>query len=133
MLTPEEIARACAHAAHEANRAYCIATGDRTQPPWDQAPRWQLESAIAGALAVMNGTVRSPRDSHEAWMKQKFADGWVYGPQKNVDEKTHPCLLPFEALPRNQRLKDFLFIDVVRATAAALSNEWGESERESVK
>ena len=32
------IIEACARAAHEANRAYCLALGDTSQPSWDDAP-----------------------------------------------------------------------------------------------
>lgn len=39
---------AAARAAHEVNRAYCIALGDTSQPSWDEAPEWQRESAKKG-------------------------------------------------------------------------------------
>lgn len=39
---------ACARAAHEANRAYCLALGDTSQLPWEEALGWQRDSAIKG-------------------------------------------------------------------------------------
>lgn len=104
----EDIARV----AHEANRAYCIGVGDTSQPSWDDAPQWQKESAIAGITAISDGTVRVPKDSHESWSKQKIADGWRYGPVKDPEHKEHPCLVPYEELPDEQRLKDSLFMAV---------------------
>jgi hypothetical protein len=41
---------ACARAAHEANRAYCGALGDWSQPSWDAAPQWQKDSARNGVV-----------------------------------------------------------------------------------
>lgn len=37
----ETVIEACAHAAHEANRAYCAAIGDLSQVAWECAPEWQ--------------------------------------------------------------------------------------------
>ncbi len=42
----ERVLEACARSAHEANRAYCIALGDLSQPAWDDAP------AVARALGA---------------------------------------------------------------------------------
>jgi hypothetical protein len=50
-MLKDAITIACARAAHEANRAYCLALGDETQAPWHDAPDWQKESAIEGVAA----------------------------------------------------------------------------------
>jgi hypothetical protein len=34
--TPASVSEAAARAAHEANRAYCLALGDTSQPAWDE-------------------------------------------------------------------------------------------------
>lgn len=109
---------ACARAAHEANRAYCIAIGDNSQPSWDDAPGWQRSSAINGVAGALAGA--TPEQSHESWLAEKRATGWKYGPIKNPDTKEHPCFVPYADLPPSQRAKDDLFLAVVRATAAAL-------------
>ena len=41
--------------------------------------------------------------------------GWRYGASKDAEAKTHPCLVPFDRLPRDQRVKNVLFIAIVRA------------------
>jgi hypothetical protein len=110
-MTVEEIARIC----HEVNRGLCIGLGDNTQLPWDDAPDWQRESAWNGVRAIIDGRVRSPADSHESWFGEKVNTGWRYGPVKDAIAKTHPQLVPFPALPPEQRLKDTLFFAVVEA------------------
>lgn len=106
-----------ARVVHEANRALCQGLGDTTQPPFDQAPSWQVESATKGAEAILDGHIRTPSASHESWSAQKLAEGWVYGPVKDADKKEHPCLVPYEQLPLEQQRKDFLFLAIVTALA----------------
>lgn len=104
------IARVC----HEANRAYCQALGDDSQPAWEDAPDWQRESARMGVDLHLMGEF-GPEASHISWMNQKLNDGWKYGPMKDADKKEHPCLVPFAELPREQQAKDFIFRAVVHA------------------
>lgn len=106
---------AIARVAHEVNRAYCAAIGDLTQPPWDQAPDWQKNSAIAGVRFHEANPNSKPSDSHESWLRQKEAEGWRYGEVKDAEEKTHPCFLPYDQLPKEQQVKNYLFIAVVRS------------------
>lgn len=112
-MTTEEIARVC----HEVNRAYCQALGDSSQPPWEAAPDWQRKSALAGVLYHLQHPSSTPADSHMSWTREKLADGWTWGPAKDPDRKRHPCLVPFEHLPVEQRAKDHLFLAVVRSLA----------------
>lgn len=109
MNTYEKAARC----AHEVNRAYCVALGDDSQAPWEDAPQWQKDSAIAGAKAIADRNV-GPRESHEGWLAQKVADGWTYGPVKDPEKKEHPCMVPYDELPAMQRRKDELFGAAVR-------------------
>lgn len=50
---------ACAEAAHELNKIYCVAHGDFSQVPWFMASDWQRGSAIKGVQDVLYiGTVK---------------------------------------------------------------------------
>ena len=110
---------ACAQAAHEANRAYCAALGDTSQLPWEQAPEWQRESCRVGVRGVLiDGN--TPEQSHESWLRHKAADGWRYGETKDPEAKTHPCFVPYDQLPPEQRAKDGVFVAVVRSVATAI-------------
>ena len=109
-MKAEQIARVC----HEVNRAYCQALGDMSQPAWEEAPQWQKDSAMLGVKLHSDNNV-GPEASHESWMAQKVAEGWVFGPTKNPDTKTHPCMVPFHQLTVEQQAKDFIFRAVVHA------------------
>lgn len=120
MPSPKTIAF-CAAAAHEANRVYCVARGDMSQPHWEEAPEWQRSSAYKGVEGALAGN--TPEQSHESWLAEKRATGWVYGPVKDPDTKTHPCMVAYADLPPEQQAKDALFIGTVRAMARALGDE----------
>jgi hypothetical protein len=111
----EQIARL----AHETNRAYCESLGDHSQPSWDHAPEWQRTSAVNGVQfhvdLLSKGITPAPSSAHDAWLEDKRRDGWKYGPVKDAAKKEHPCFVPYEQLPVEQRLKDYLFSAVVAA------------------
>lgn len=110
-LSHETIARI----AHETNRAYCAALGDQSQPTWEDAPDWQRTSAMNGVALHLGNPQAGPQASHEAWMAEKLATGWRYGEAKDPAAKTHPCIVPFDQLTREQQAKDFIFRGVVLA------------------
>lgn len=109
--------------AHETNRAYCETIGDASQPTWLTAPEWQRQSAIKGVQfhlkAHESGETPSPSASHDSWLEEKRADGWTYGPVKDAEKKEHPCYVPYDELPIEQRLKDYLFGAIVASFAKA--------------
>lgn len=108
----------CARVAHEANRAWCLAHGDTSQPSWDDAPEWQRQSAVTGVHGVLAGD--GPRQSHESWLAEKARTGWQYGPVKDPDRREHPCIVPYADLPPEQQMKDEVFVGTVRVMATAL-------------
>lgn len=109
-VDPEIIARVI----HEANRALQQALQDPApSPSYDDAPDWQLLPLREGVSAALDGV--TPQELHEQWMGDKFANGWRYGPVKDAEAKTHPCLVPYDDLPTEQRAKNDLFLAIVGA------------------
>lgn len=111
-LLEAKIARVC----HEANRALSRAFGDDSHPAWEDAPLWQIESAIHGVRYALDNPGATAEDQHNAWWSKKMLDGWVAGPKKDPVAKTHPCMLPYSQLPPEQRAKDEIFLAIVRAS-----------------
>lgn len=104
------IARIC----HEANRVLQAHNkNESVNLPWHLAESWQKESAISGVKRALAG--ETAEELHESWCREKFADGWVYGPHKDAGIKSHPCLVPYSELPENQRLKDHMFRAIVKS------------------
>ena len=105
------IARVC----HEANRAYCVTIGDDSQKPWEDATEDQRSSAINGVEKIATGETKRPEQSHESWYAHKAANGWQYGEVKDELAKRHPCMVPYDQLPKEQQAKDYLFFGVAKA------------------
>lgn len=109
-----------ARVAHEVNRAYCESLGDTSQPSWEDAPEWQKASVMIGVRLHLD-TDATPKPSHNSWLAAKERDGWVYGEVKDAEAKTHPCMVPYEELPVEQRAKDYIFRGVVKALRSHLT------------
>lgn len=100
---------------HQVNKEWCKMNGDDTQKDWLLAEDWQRNSAVSGVKFKLANPEAKEDAQHNAWMKDKVDAGWKYGPVKDVDEKTHPCIVPFNELPEFQQKKDALFCAIVDA------------------
>lgn len=56
-----DVAKLC----HEANRALCETQGDISQPKWEDAPEWQVNSAIKGVQFHLDNPSAGTDDSHK--------------------------------------------------------------------
>lgn len=108
-----------AKAAHNANMAYCLSIGDTSQVPWDEAPENIKQSAVDGVEYHIKNPDVTPEQSHEKWLKFKEKDGWVYGEVKDAEKKEHPCMVPYDQLPVEQKSKYCIFKSVVASFAEA--------------
>lgn len=106
-----QIAKVC----HEANRSFCQTIGDDSQKSWAEAEEWQRISAIHGVQFAIENPAAPASAQHDAWLNDKKADGWIYGPVKDPSKKEHPCIVPYSQLPVEQKIKDYLFKAIVRA------------------
>ncbi len=52
----------------------------------------------------------TPEEAHQSWMDSYFKMGWKYGKKRNIIKRTHPDLLPFNELPKDERDKDAIFL-----------------------
>ena len=94
----------CALFAHAAWAGMNLAfTGDTRFIPTEEDLRSSLQNV---KLFVLDPDVRKPGASHTAWMADKISQGWKYGPERDNDEKIHPCLVPFTQLPIEDQRKD---------------------------
>lgn len=109
-----------AEVAHETNRVYCQTIRDYSQIPWNGAPQWQKDSSIKGVKFQIDNPDAGQSAQHEKWLKDKFDDGWKYGEVKDPEKKEHPCCVPYDKLPFEQKVKDALFVGIVRAMKVLL-------------
>lgn len=43
---------------------------------------------------------------HEVWAAGRIAEGWTWGPERDDEQKHHPCLVAYEDLPESEREYD---------------------------
>ena len=46
------------------------------------------------------------KNVHEIWAQTRIAQGWTFGSERNDAEKKHPCLVPYEELPEEEKVYD---------------------------
>lgn len=49
---------------------------------------------------------RMAKHVHEVWAATRIAQGWTYGPERNDAARKHPCLVPYEQLPEEEKAYD---------------------------
>lgn len=110
----DAIVETAAKAAYAANVKYCKTIGDVKPVPFEECKT----SMINGVLFIIGNQDAGDSAQHENWLKQKVSEGWVYGKVKDAKKKTHPCLVPFDQLPKEQQHKDTLFRETVLVALA---------------
>jgi hypothetical protein len=103
--TIERVSEAC----HEALRQISISMGQEAPPVWGDAAEWMRETTRNGVTDLLASPGMGPEEIHNAWMARKLSEGWVFGPTKSSEHKTHPCLVHYCQLPLGERYKDILF------------------------
>jgi len=42
-------------------------------------------------------------NTHEVWSRARLSQGWTFGEQRDDRLKKHPCLVPYEELPEEEK------------------------------
>ena len=45
-------------------------------------------------------------NTHEVWSENRIKDGWTYGESRDDKLRTHPCLIPYDELPEEEKEYD---------------------------
>lgn len=113
-MTPNHLTT-LAYITHAANRAFRLSTGERNIPRWDDVDEAVRDSARDGVKEILDNPDITAKDIHDNWVKFKASEGWVYGPDRDDEKKTHPCLVDYDLLPPAEQYKDYLFISIVKS------------------
>lgn len=98
----EQAARVC----HAAIRQLREEQGGHRGPVWGllvaEERGWYLRAVERSAAGC------TPASVHRLWMTDLLADGWEPGPEIDHAKRTHPDLVPWEALDEGARRRFFL-------------------------
>jgi ryanodine receptor 2 len=87
---------------------------DRYHPSPVETAHVRLPDDVAGLLE------RLARNVHDAWARERFADGWRWGPRREEAAKLHPSLVPFDELPENEKKYDRIAVGETLKALCAL-------------
>ena len=105
---PERRARFVYEAARLAAAAALAPIVPETWERRDEAFRAQCVKVIERQCGPDRRS--SPSELHEDWVRAYEAMGWVYGPERDVEKRTHPDLVPYDDLGQMERDKDAVFV-----------------------
>jgi len=57
----------------------------------------ELPPSLSGLLEAL------AKNAHDTWALERIRQGWVWGPGRNDETKTHPCLVEYEDLPDSEK------------------------------
>ena len=101
---------------YEAARLQAIAVDAPVVPEvWperDEPFRSQFVSYVDGLCQA--GTRPTPEEAHDSWWRAYEEMGWVYGPERDPERKTHPDMVPFSELEQREQDKDAVFLALVQ-------------------
>lgn len=60
-------------------------------------------SGIALSDDLLGLTEEMARNVHDVWAASRLSQGWRYGETRSDADKTHPCLVPYEELPEEEK------------------------------
>lgn len=74
----------------------------------------RLIGLIAGTKWALEHPDATPEDNHKSWMESKISQGYTYGEQLSVENKTHPSLVDYAELPDVEKRKDDMDLLMVK-------------------
>ncbi len=79
--------------------------------PWPEREQ-AFKDQFLFVIAEQMGPDRSfnPELLHDRWMTAYLEMGWVYGPERDKEKKTHPDLVAYWELGQRERDKDAVFV-----------------------
>jgi hypothetical protein len=91
--------------------------------PWeDRDDMFKKQMVDVVRKYIESDKLASPEEAHDSWMKAYLNMGWKYGEGRDTEKKTHPDLVPFYELPKDERDKDAIFLSLVWLVKSLLNS-----------
>lgn len=71
------------------------------------------------------------KNIHDIWALERKSDGWNYGSHRDDVAKTNPCLVPYDALPEQEKKYDLRIAEDTIKSILLLGYDIINTERNS--
>lgn len=72
----------------------------------DYIPEPMDLSSVDPPESLIQLSERIAENVHEVWAKARMDEGWTYGEKRDDIHKKHPCLVPYDELPEEEKEYD---------------------------
>ena len=72
----------------------------------DYTPEPMDLSSVDLPESLIQLSERIAENVHEVWAKARMDEGWTYGEKRDDIHKKHPCLMPYDELPEEEKEYD---------------------------
>ena len=72
----------------------------------DYTPEPMDLSSVDLPESLIQLSERIAENVHEVWAKARMDEGWTYGEKREDIHKKHPCLVPYDELPEEEKEYD---------------------------
>ena len=72
----------------------------------DYTPEPMDLSSVDLPESLIQLSERIAENVHEVWAKARIDEGWTYGEKRDDIHKKHPCLMPYDELPEEEKEYD---------------------------
>lgn len=72
----------------------------------DYTPEPMDLSSVNLPESLIQLSERIAENVHEVWAKARMDEGWTYGEKRDDIHKKHPCLVPYDELPEEEKEYD---------------------------
>lgn len=111
-----------AYMVNETLCGFCRSIGE-DRLSWVEMTEEARNSLRSGVIYRLANQTISLEDQHKAWLREKSRTGWVFGPNKNDELRTHPSMVAYEHLPQSERSKNEIFVSLVLSAGNSLLAE----------
>lgn len=81
---------------------------------WDDISYERKIILTENVKQVENNPNTTAEVEHNIWAKSRLKNGWKYSPVTNRTKKLHSCLVPYSELNFYQKLKDKMWLKLVK-------------------